>query len=337
MIQLGQNQGVLTELYKPIGDELKWIVVPKLFAERAEPHRVQSARRQARTDRRRKDGAVRLRWGASSGGTRHCSAASGATRDRRRFALATRRCRKAPFDGGEWFVDGTWDRIDNRYFPSRGTYADFEYLWSRTCARRRQRIRTVRGLAVHGENVGTAHVPAGRPDSGSRANGEAPIQNIYLAGGIFRLSGFEPDELSGQNFGMALLGYRYKLFATGWLPPYVGMTLEYGNTARAGRRHPRRRARQRERLHGLQLTARAAVHRLRIRARRTPSVLPADRQHPGQFVDRRLSARLLRRPVSPATGTFAISSASVAALILSSIINTRATLVSGRNLRNFFR
>ncbi len=30
---------------------------------------------------------------------------------------------------------------------------------------------------------------------------------------------------------MALLGYRYKLFATGWLPPYVGMTLEYGNTA----------------------------------------------------------------------------------------------------------
>ena len=36
--------------------------------------------------------------------------------------------------------------------------------------------------------------------------------------------------MSGQNFGMALLGYRYKLFATGWLPPYVGMTLEYGNT-----------------------------------------------------------------------------------------------------------
>jgi hypothetical protein len=54
--------------------------------------------------------------------------------------------------------------------------------------------------------------------------GDAGTQNVYLAGGIFACRGFEPNELSGQNFGMVLLGYRYKLFATGWLPPYVGMT-----------------------------------------------------------------------------------------------------------------
>ena len=41
MVQLGQNQGLLAELYKPVDKGLKWIVVPKLFAIRRNLTRIQ--------------------------------------------------------------------------------------------------------------------------------------------------------------------------------------------------------------------------------------------------------------------------------------------------------
>ena len=228
MVQLGQNQGILTELYKPLGDELKWIVVPKLFAERQNLTEF--------NPQGDKLGQIDIeKWGGSfqmgREFWRHAALFAGI----RRYAGSTQvrvgdpTVPKGAFDGGEWFLDGSWDRIDNRYFPSRGTYADFEYLWSRTALGADSEFEQFRGSMFTAKTWGLhTFLLGGR--LGLTREGDAPIQNIYLAGGIFRLSGFEPNELSGQNFGMALLGYRYKLFATGWLPPYVGMTLEYGNT-----------------------------------------------------------------------------------------------------------
>jgi len=229
MIQLGQNQGLLAELYKPIDDGLKWIVVPKLFAERRNLTQFN-----AQGD---KLGQIDVeKWGGSvSMGRefwRHAALFAGV----RRYAGTTLvrvgdpTVPKGPFDGGEWFANGTWDRIDNRSFPSRGTFANFEYLWSRAALGADDEFEQLAGSAFTAKTWGL-HTLIFGSRLGLTRHGQAPVPNVYLAGGIFRLSGFEPDELSGQNFGMVLLGYRYKLFATGWLPPYVGMTLEYGNTA----------------------------------------------------------------------------------------------------------
>ena len=43
------------------------------------------------------------------------------------------------------------------------------------------------------------------------------------------MSGFEPNSLIGQHFGMVLAGYRYQIGKSGLLPGYAGMTIEYGN------------------------------------------------------------------------------------------------------------
>ncbi len=45
------------------------------------------------------------------------------------------------------------------------------------------------------------------------------------------MSGFEPNELIGENFGVVGAGYRYEVFQSGILPGYVGGTVEYGNAA----------------------------------------------------------------------------------------------------------
>jgi NTE family protein len=67
----------------------------------------------------------------------------------------------------------------------------------------------------------------------SALNSEAPLQNSYPLGGFLNLSGFAPDELSGQHTGLARLIYYYELGSTGLgefrMPLYVGGSLEAGN------------------------------------------------------------------------------------------------------------
>jgi NTE family protein len=67
----------------------------------------------------------------------------------------------------------------------------------------------------------------------SALNSEAPLQNSYPLGGFLNLSGFAPDELSGQHTGIARLIYYYQLRNAGLgefrMPIYVGGSLEGGN------------------------------------------------------------------------------------------------------------
>jgi NTE family protein len=60
-------------------------------------------------------------------------------------------------------------------------------------------------------------------------SGTAPVQDLFRGGGFFRMSGFEPNELTGQHFGVGLIGYRYRLADIPLVPPYIGTTIEYGN------------------------------------------------------------------------------------------------------------
>ena len=60
-------------------------------------------------------------------------------------------------------------------------------------------------------------------------NDNAPVHRLFRAGGFTRLSGFNPNELSGQHFGqLAIVPYR-RFGELNLLPIYVGATLEYGN------------------------------------------------------------------------------------------------------------
>ena len=52
---------------------------------------------------------------------------------------------------------------------------------------------------------------------------------------MFNLSGLQPNQVNGQNFGEVLATYRYDLSGKGGLfPAYVGVSAEYGN---AGEHH----------------------------------------------------------------------------------------------------
>ena len=60
-------------------------------------------------------------------------------------------------------------------------------------------------------------------------NSDAPIESLYRAGGMLRLSGFNQDELSGQHFGLLKFIYFRRFGSFNLMPIYIGGSLEKGN------------------------------------------------------------------------------------------------------------
>lgn len=63
---------------------------------------------------------------------------------------------------------------------------------------------------------------------GLTANDNAPIQSLYRTGGFLRLSGFQNNQLSGQDYALARLGYYRQIDTLAGMPLYLGGSLEYG-------------------------------------------------------------------------------------------------------------
>ncbi len=229
MIQIGENQGLLAELYKPVNQSLKLILLPRAFASRQQLNLFNdSGNRVSQIDIEQMGASLAIGYEF----WRHAALFGGARRYGGNIeqSIGDPNVPKGEFDGGEWFVDGIFDRLDNRDFPSKGTFINTEYAWSRQSLGANTDFEQLSG-SVFRADTWDRHTLMFGSHFGLTMQGTAPTQNIFRGGGIFRLSGFEPDELTGQNFGMALLGYRYRLSQSGFLPPYIGGTIEYGNAA----------------------------------------------------------------------------------------------------------
>jgi len=132
------------------------------------------------------------------------------------------------FDDGSLFVRASVDEIDDFYFPSRGVDGFLEYRRSRSDYGADDAFEQV---LFHGR-VAASRGPASvrlTADYMSTPSGKAPPQNLFRAGGLFRLSGYELNELSGQHYAQVALIPSYKIADFRLLPVYVGASLEIGN------------------------------------------------------------------------------------------------------------
>jgi len=226
--QVGENPGLLTEIYKPLDEDLRLIVVPRLTAQKRSFDRFdETGNRAAQMDVTEYGGGLALgrefgRQAALFTGYRrysgHIKTHIGATED------------NLDFNRGEWWATLTWDRLDDRYFPSSGTLASAEYSWSKTALGASEAYEQISSLLLGAHTSGRHTLLYGARYNTTMDN-DAPDYALFRAGGLFSLSAYEPGELAGQHFGMALLGYRLRVVSEGFLPPYLGATLEYGNVA----------------------------------------------------------------------------------------------------------
>ncbi len=134
------------------------------------------------------------------------------------------------FDGAELFAELRYDRLDDRYLPTRGLYSTLKYTNSVESLGADISFEQLEFSIFSSHTFGLHNFMWGGQYNTSLQD-DVPIYALYAGGGFLNMSGFEANSLLGAHYGTVLAGYRYQVAKSGFLPGYVGMTLEYGNAA----------------------------------------------------------------------------------------------------------
>ncbi len=227
-VEVGQNYGIYSELYQPLDRQRRWIVLPSLHWAHFDINEFDDS-----GDKTRQFGVDRL---AASLGVGYEFGRSGIlSAGVRTFGGKVQVKIGEPepnyhYDGGEYLLNLTLDRMDDRYFPGRGFYSSSQYINSNDAL----------GADVEYEQLTTQNFYAHSWDRHSVIGGirysitldsDAPVYALFRAGGFFNMSGYESLSLSGQNYGLVLASYRFKLKESSILPAYAGFSVEYGDVS----------------------------------------------------------------------------------------------------------
>lgn len=225
--QIGENPLAFAEFYQPIGAALRYFVNVRMFYDSRNSSRFvgDDQVQDYRVHRYGGDlsiGRTLADWGEIRIGLRRY----GGEADLHVGDLAA--SSNYDFDSGELYGRAMYDTLDNRNFPHAGSLARVEWSESITDlgAEKGFSQLDVSAAAAHswGKNSAFAGV-----QFQYTADGTAPIQNRFRAGGLTQLSGFVQNELSGQQVLLLRSGFYRRLGNIEWLPLYAGMTVEYGN------------------------------------------------------------------------------------------------------------
>jgi NTE family protein len=134
-------------------------------------------------------------------------------------------------DRGELFIRLSDDRLDNLYFPRDGHFGKLEYIAARETFGANQDYQQWVGAYSHAFSWGQNTV-IGALALALTEDDDAPLESLFQLGGLFRLSGLQNDQLSGQRLAQVNLIYMRQLSADGFFTlfeSFAGMSLETGN------------------------------------------------------------------------------------------------------------
>jgi len=137
------------------------------------------------------------------------------------------------FDIGGFTASAVYDTYDNIYFPKRGSQAQLSWVGQR------ESVGADFDVDIATGTIGTARTWGDQTFIGqltvqSQLNEVAGVQNLLTTGGLFRLSGYQRDELSGRHTAVGTAFYYRQLRSNplrGFLNAalYAGASLELGN------------------------------------------------------------------------------------------------------------
>ena len=137
------------------------------------------------------------------------------------------------FDLGGASVAASFDTYDNVYFPKSGGRASLSWAGQRQSLGSSLDVDIASGGIAVAKTWG-AHSLLGALDVQSQLDDVAGAQNLLTTGGLFRLSGFQRDELSGRHTAVGRAIYYRQIRSNplrGLLNAtlYVGASIELGN------------------------------------------------------------------------------------------------------------
>jgi NTE family protein len=220
---VGEEPGLHTDFYQPLGTGADWFTGASLLAQQFNinifdegsndiTEQVRIQRLGATVYAGREFGSWGRGWiGVTrGGGDRSISIGDPSTPDQN-------------FDIGEATFTLEADRLDSLYFSRHGHSALALYRYSDkglgATENFEQAVFSGRIARSFGANTFIAY-----GDYKSTISGVAPPERLFRVGGLFNLSGFEYNQLSGQNFAQVAVAYRRDFVNLGPLRLSAAMT-----------------------------------------------------------------------------------------------------------------
>jgi len=229
VVQIGESPGIFVDYYKPLDDRLRWSFEPGLsWFER--PLLIFDSDGDALAEIELEEYGGALTLGREF--SRYAKISAGFTRYAGNMDITIGNPDLVPFsfDGAELFAELRYDRLDDRYLPTRGLYSTLKYTNSVESLGADISFEQLEFSIFSSHTFGLHNFMWGGQYNTSLQD-DVPIYALYAGGGFLNMSGFEANSLLGAHYGTVLAGYRYQVAKSGFLPGYVGMTLEYGNAA----------------------------------------------------------------------------------------------------------
>ena len=135
------------------------------------------------------------------------------------------------FGIGDFFSGFEYDTLDQLEFPKSGTKGMAEFRRSTKALGGEEDFNEVTAQLATARTWDRNTVLVGGK-AGFTFDGAGSAQDLFALGGLFNLSGFQTDELTGQNFASGALIYYRNIGAQEGLfnvPLYLGASLEAGN------------------------------------------------------------------------------------------------------------
>lgn len=226
-VKFGESQGVYTEIYQPLSYSSRYFIHPRLLYYEDTVNVYSSSSDKLSEYRVTQYGADLAlgrefgTWGEARMGVRRITGES----ERK---IGQQVWPDGDFDRGEVYAKLSVDKLDNIDFPRDGHSGFVEYARSEESLGADKGFDQIRLEANAAMSWGKNTLLAGTKIAAT-IDDNAPIQNRFELGGLFNLSGFNDDELSGQQMGLLRLAYMRRVNDFNLLPTYLGMSLESGN------------------------------------------------------------------------------------------------------------
>ncbi len=230
LVQIGEDLGAMVELYKMIGPDMKYVFLPRFAGERADLI-VFDDQGNKLSQLEVSESFLSLGFGREFGNNALVLAGINVGSGKADISIGDPGFDEFEFDRGEYFLAANYDSQDNRYFPGAGSFITAAFIKSSRSLGADQEFEQFSSRFTHAWTI-NRHSFLATIEADASSDDAIPVQNLYRAGGFPRMSGFEYNELLGENFGMIAGGYRYKLLEGSLFPGYLGGTLEYGNVYR---------------------------------------------------------------------------------------------------------
>jgi NTE family protein len=229
LLQLGEDFGIMTELYKPLGPGLRWIFLPRIAVEKSDLNIFDdNGNRLFQVGV--KEAIMDVGFGRVFGNNGMIRAGVRVGGGHIEMNIGDPTFEDIDFGRGEVYLSGNYDTQDNRYFPGSGSRAYLTIGQSRKSLGADEEFEQIRGNWIKAWTHGR-HSYLASAEIGLSSDDAIPVQHLFRLGGFPRMSGYNYNELLGENIYLGIAGYRYKMLEGSILPGYLGATFEVGNAS----------------------------------------------------------------------------------------------------------